>query len=151
MKEIGIINFLHGWVPKSLKYWQDNSLQRGQSHSTGSNFITQLIYSLLRAKRRLWNLRCEIVHDKASGGLYLEEERELKRLIQTELRKETLGMEKNFNLMEYSEDDLFKKPIDAVRGWLINVYIARGELAKAGAERKRIRIGPCGISGCSTK
>ena len=143
LQEIGLLNVLHGWLPKLLNDWQENSFMQGKSFITGNKFMTDFISSLLHAKQNIWKLRCEIVHDRARGSLYLEEEREIKTLIKKEIDKGTLGMsEDDLYLMDITEKDLLQKPVDSVRGWLIDVYMARGEIVKAQYEREKVRCGP---------
>ena len=102
-----------------------------------------MIYNILKAKHNLWLISRKIVHDKAHGGLYMEENREIDRLIREELNKGTLGMSpSDFPLMNTTLSKLKTKPVDYVRGWLVDVYLARGEYHNAEKELQAIRTGP---------
>ena len=73
----------------------------------------------------------------------MEENRNLKELVREELHKGSIGMSQlDFSLMETTADILDTKPVDYVRVWLVDVYLARGELHNVDKESKAIRNGP---------
>ena len=73
----------------------------------------------------------------------MEENREINRLIQEELNRGTIGMEQqDFHLLKTTVKTLKTKPVDYLRGWLVDVYLARGEIHNAEKELQAIRTGP---------
>ena len=114
-----------------------------KSKISGKKWAANLIYNILKAKHNLWLISRKIVHDKAHGGLYMEENREIDRLVVEELNKGSLGMSpSDFPLMNTTLSKLKTKPVDYVRGWLVDVYLARGEYHNAEKELQTIRTGP---------
>merc|ERR1712214_83571 len=110
---------------------------------SGKKWASEFIYNILKAKHNLWIASRKIVHDRAQGGLYMEENREIKRLVKEELSRGTIGMmPKDFILLNVTEEQLNSKPVDFIRGWLVDVYIARGDRYNAERELKAVRTGP---------
>ena len=64
--------------------------------------------------------------------MYTEKSRLLWKDVQKQLQLANAHLEEaDKHLAEITEDELRKKPIKYVRGWLIDIYIARGEMTKA--------------------
>jgi hypothetical protein len=137
---VGFNNFLHGYIPVYLSAWQEFSFQENGSGLTGRRFASQLIRKLLVAKHTIWLTRCQIVHDRAIGGLYLEEKRFLRNAVKHEFQRgfEDIPLEDS-HLTTFSEQELFSRTVDFVRGWLVDIYQSRGEFGKAQAELIRDR------------
>ena len=126
-----------------LQEWQEDSFMLNISKRSGKKWSSELIYNILKAKHNLWLASRRIVHDRAQGGLYMEENREMQRLVKNELDKGTIGMlPKDFALLNVTAEQLSAKPVDYVRGWLVDVYIARGDSYNAEKELKTVRTGP---------
>ena len=90
----------------------------------------------------LWTTRCNLIHTRESGGLYIEDENILHKDVreQWELGPQNLAESQKY-LFRTSLEDIMEKPLDWIRGWLIEVLIARGEIICARNEMKRNRHG----------
>ena len=101
LQDIGLVNLLNGYIPKLFKECQEDSFMLDKSKMSGNKWATQLVYNILKAKHNLCLQSRNIVNDKATGGLYMEENREINRLIQEELNRGTIGMEQqDFHLLK---------------------------------------------------
>lgn len=140
LQNIGKKGLLHGYIPISICEWQHDFYISINSRRRGTSWGKMLVTKLLEAKHDLWKLRCVITHDKGTGGLYAEELRELKKTVKRELDRgmENISRKDKFLLKENMET-LFGKPISYVRSWLVDIYLARGEMISMDQEIKNTR------------
>ena len=101
---------------------------------TGKAWTKKVIARLLNIMHGLWIERCRIVHARVQGGLYVEENRQLKEEVWREAAENFRGDD-----FENRVQALWEKPIDYIRGWLIDSYIAKGKNEKDEEEMKKNR------------
>ena len=92
----------------------------------------ELIYNLLRATHSVWMERNNVHHLQAINkvrGLELTK-LEMKVDSQFQIGEEGLDEEKHY-LLRRNKEELLTSPIETIRSWLCEIYIARGQLDKA--------------------
>ena len=76
---------LQGFLGKGLVDWQQNYNIIMGTGKTGRKWARNVIKKLLSILHGAWVERCKIVHERVTGGLYIEEDRKLKETVRSEL------------------------------------------------------------------
>ena len=79
--------FLHGYIPTFFSQWQELQRQESMSGLTGRIFFSQLIRKLLLAKTKYRKTRCKLIHDRAKGVLYMDEEKLIQDAVSQEFNQ----------------------------------------------------------------
>ena len=107
---------------------------------TGQILVSQLIRKLLQAKHKIWITRCKLIHDRAIGGLYIEQDRILQDAVNKEFDRgfDNITSE-HLHLTMFSKQEVLSRSVDFVRSWLVDIYQSRGEFDKAKEQLTRDR------------
>ena len=120
MEGIGQKKIILGILPIGLSTWQQAYYDLKGLHKCGRSWSRKLASHLVETSHQLWILRCNIIHTREIGGLYIEDE----ILLQKEVKNQwTLGIEDlaviDSNLFRKTCTDTLQKPLDWIRGWLV--------------------------------
>ena len=102
-----------------------NIIPRNRS---GKRWASTLVGKMLRVSHKLWLERNNLLHLTDLNGVHGITLIELRKLVleQYDLGLDELNEEDKY-LLSMDKDKLLTSPEDRIRGWLCDVYIARGE------------------------
>ena len=82
--------------------------------------------------------RNNLLHLRAANGIRVLNNISLQNAVSQQYNLGYEGLEEeDFYLLENSEDELMKKPVEMIKGWMCDIMIARGDLASARLESLR--------------
>ena len=94
-----------------------------------------MVYKLLRATHSVWMERNNVHHLQAINKVRGLELTKLETEVNSQFEIGEEGMdEENHFLLRRNKEELLTSPIEIIRSWLCEIYIARGQLDKARLE-----------------
>ena len=137
MLNIGVRSMWNGMLPEAMVEIQDIHLKLIGSNRTGQKWARDLVGKILRATHALWLHRNAMLHIRTAQGMPGMDMVQLKEAVDRQLSLGKGNMHQDdWYLLERSSDELMTESIDGIRGWLCDIYIARGQHQDAVDEGK---------------
>ena len=135
LQELGIHAMWMGFLPTELTMQQAMYYNLSGSRRNGSRWGEQLVGKMLRATLQLWITRNSMVHTVADNGINGMDLVLLREAATTQLELGQQGLdEEDYYLLERDIDEIMQDSMENIRGWLCNIYIARGNYEDAQEE-----------------
>ena len=135
MQEIGTHHMWMGLLHIQLVPLQHSYYQSIGSKKTGQTWGRTFIGKMLRASHQLWMERNHMLHCRTVSGI---NGLEMARLTTEVTKQFDLGVNgmaiSDFYLLDRDKNSILQDQVDAIRGWLCDVLIARGDFGPARLE-----------------
>ena len=139
--DIGVGSMWNGMLPATMIDIQDSYYKVIGSNKTGHKWATSFVGRILKATHTLWLHRNSMLHIQSDHGMPGMDMVQLREEVNKQMRLGTDNMSKDdWHLLEVNPIDLMAESIDSIRGWLCDVYIARGQYQDAVEEGKLDRV-----------
>ena len=134
---IGLRSMWNGMMPEAMVDLQDNHLRLVGSSKTGENWAKQFVGKILRATHALWLHRNAMLHIRTDQGMPGMDMVQLQEAVEQQIGLGTGNMHQDdYHLLERDVDEVMEGTIEDIRGWLCDMYVARGQHQEAIDEGK---------------